>query len=328
MNIKQNANFPFSRYTTLMLPEFPDFKNIEITDKEEIENFTKNYPPYSDFNFVSLFCWDVDNKRKISMLNGNLVVRSSDDVTGKEFLTFLGTNKVPETVKELLKFCRKNKIKQELRMIPEETIKLINPKELGVDVKEDRDQFDYVYSIDSLSSYPNSEYSRVKKKYNKFLKKYDNNYKVEEFNLGDSICKEQITKLWKEWCEDKAVFSEEEGVALERLMKNEDSFKLINIIVFIGRAPAGFFMGAGVNREYAVGYFSKTSHIYEGITQALMKEVASVLKKRGYAFFNYEEDMGLPGLRQAKESFRPVSFLKKYTIIHNGVLQKLFMLYN
>ncbi len=34
-----------------MLPQFPQFKPLELTDKEDIENFTKNFPPYSDFSF-------------------------------------------------------------------------------------------------------------------------------------------------------------------------------------------------------------------------------------------------------------------------------------
>ena len=30
-----------------MIPKFPKFKKLEITDKDDIESFTKNYPPYS-----------------------------------------------------------------------------------------------------------------------------------------------------------------------------------------------------------------------------------------------------------------------------------------
>ena len=32
----------------------------------------------------------------------------------------------------------------------------------------------------------------------------------------------------------------------------------------------------------------------------------------GYKYVNREEDMGLPGMRKAKESYRPVFMVKKY----------------
>lgn len=38
-----------------MLSSFPEFKELELGDKEEIENFTSKFPPCSGFNFVS-FC--------------------------------------------------------------------------------------------------------------------------------------------------------------------------------------------------------------------------------------------------------------------------------
>lgn len=41
-----------------MIPKFPEFKKLELSNKEEIENFTSKFPPYSDFNFVSMWCWD------------------------------------------------------------------------------------------------------------------------------------------------------------------------------------------------------------------------------------------------------------------------------
>lgn len=71
-----------------MIPTFPEFKPIEITDKEEVENFTKNYPPYSDFNFISLFCWDVDGKRRLSWLNGNWVCLILSKIWGTAYPSF------------------------------------------------------------------------------------------------------------------------------------------------------------------------------------------------------------------------------------------------
>ena len=80
-----------------MIPEFPEFKKLELSDKEDVEAFTKKFPPYSDFNFVSMWSWDIKGEMRLSILNGNLVVRFTDYITGDPFYSFLGNNKTNET---------------------------------------------------------------------------------------------------------------------------------------------------------------------------------------------------------------------------------------
>ena len=57
-----------------MIPEFPKFKNLELSDKNDIEKFTSKFLPYSDFSFVSMWSWDIKGEMRIAQLNGNLVV--------------------------------------------------------------------------------------------------------------------------------------------------------------------------------------------------------------------------------------------------------------
>lgn len=57
-----------------MIPEFPEFKKLELSDEEKIEKITKKFPPYSDFNFVSMWSWNIYNTVTISQLKKNLVV--------------------------------------------------------------------------------------------------------------------------------------------------------------------------------------------------------------------------------------------------------------
>lgn len=77
-----------------MIPKFPKFKHIELIDKEEIEKITQKFPPYSDFNFISMWSWDIKVEMIISKLNNNLVVRFTDYLTGYPFFSFLGDNMV------------------------------------------------------------------------------------------------------------------------------------------------------------------------------------------------------------------------------------------
>ena len=73
-----------------MIPGFPEFKKLELSNKEEIENFTSKFPPYSDFNFISMWCWDIKGETRISKFNNNLVVRFTDYLKGNPFFSFFG----------------------------------------------------------------------------------------------------------------------------------------------------------------------------------------------------------------------------------------------
>lgn len=75
------------------IPAFPRFKHLDLDDQAEFDLFTGQYPPYSEFNFVNLFCYDTTGDCQVSILNGNLVVRFRDYVTREPFFSFLGCDR-------------------------------------------------------------------------------------------------------------------------------------------------------------------------------------------------------------------------------------------
>ena len=100
-----------------MIPEFPKFKKLEITDRADVEKITSRFPPYSDFNFTSMWCWDIENDISLSSLNGNLVVEFSDYITRNNFYSFLGINSVDETVQRIIELVQKKRISDSLKLV-------------------------------------------------------------------------------------------------------------------------------------------------------------------------------------------------------------------
>jgi len=313
-----------------MIPTFPEFKKIEISDKEEIENFTKDFPPYSDFNFISLFCWDVDNKRQVSFLNGNLVVRLTDDISGKEFLSFLGNKKVPETIDELLWFARRQSIKTTLRMIPQEAVNYCSNPELSLNIKEDRNSFDYVFNLDDLSNLCGNKYENVRKHVNRFQRNYEERSEVVVFNeLNDGKYIDCIRSVWKEWKSLKESYSSVEERAISKLFDNAEHFSMKNILLFIDGKPAAFSLNQVIDKENAISHFAKVNYNYGDIFPFLQRETAKCLAAEGCKFVNLEEDLGLLSLRKAKEQYRPSNFLRKYTIERRkGIIGKLLAIFH
>ena len=102
-----------------MLPVFPNFKNLEISDKEDIEYITHQFPPYSDFNFVSLWAWNTQGKIEISQLNNNLVVKFQDYLDNNYFYSFIGMHDVLTSIEKLLSASKAKGFGEELKLIPE-----------------------------------------------------------------------------------------------------------------------------------------------------------------------------------------------------------------
>ena len=89
-----------------VIPAFPDFIPLSHEHKGAIEHFTRNFPPYSDYTFPSLWCWDLEEQCELSALHGNLVVRLTDYVSNAPFLSFIGVNQVEVVLESLFSLLR------------------------------------------------------------------------------------------------------------------------------------------------------------------------------------------------------------------------------
>lgn len=179
-----------------MIPQFPEFKKIELSDREAVEAHTKKYQPYSDFNFTSLWSWDISNERMISELNGNLVVRFTDYQTQELFFSFLGAREVEKTVKELLSYSKDVGIPPVLRLVPEIVINEIDIPQFKI--VRDFDNFDYIYLIPLLSKMQGKAYKSRRVPAEKFLREQPS-ARFEIRNLSDPFIQEGITSVICSW---------------------------------------------------------------------------------------------------------------------------------
>ena len=297
-----------------MIPEFPQFKKLELSDKADVEKFTSLYPPYSDFNFISMWSWDIKGEMRLSVLNNNLVVRFTDYLSGEPFFSFLGNNKVNETAAKLLDFSKKEKVKLQLRFLPESAVEKIDITKF--EIKEDRDHFDYRYIIEKLVNYDGREFLTKRNLTNRFLREYPDGI-AKICDLKDPKTLEQILNLSRLWEQNKVKNSqdarvENESVALNRILVVSKIFKLITVGVYSENQLLCFCVNEILSGGNALSHFAKSDGSSSGSYAFLMKENAKVLKERGALYLNYEQDLGIPNLRHAKESFRPIGFLKKF----------------
>jgi len=109
--------------------------------------------------------------------------------------------------------------------------------------------------------------------------------------------------------------AQNEYTALSRLLSLSSQVNFLAVGIMVNRRLAGFSINELLNREYALLHFEKASSPdFVGIYPYIMQETACLLLKENCQFLNYEQDLGIPGLKKAKSSYQPCNMLKKYII--------------
>ena len=298
------------------IPEFPIFKNIELSDETEIKQFINicKFPPYADYNFINIWTWDINSKMMVSKLNTNLIVIFNDYVTNKQFLSFFGKNLIPETVAMLIDYSVSNFQINELKLLPEEISSELAKSEYKI--TRDRDSCDYIYSVKDLANmnnWPKSD--NHYKSVNKFIN-LNPDYRIECSCIND-VDKNKFFVMFKKWSENKEIvnhFDLNEYKSFERLFEiNDENTRIISL--YIGNILLGFTVFEILPNEYAVAHFSKADiKLHQGIYDILIWEEAKYLNNLRIKYYDFEQDLGIPGIRFSKESFKPVFMLNKFTV--------------
>lgn len=299
------------------IPRFPEFKHLDLADREEIDLFTRQYPPYSDFNFVNLFCYDTTGGCQVSILNGNLVVRFCDYVTLEPFYSFLGYGRVVETVERLMALPREQGVSPSLRLIPETCIRAaMDELDAGFVISEDPDSADYIIDAPSLIALSSGRWRNKRKAASKCRRSHPG-LALEQINIEHPHTQEQVRLLFRTWAEKSHKTINEtqnEMKAIERVLRHCHHFRLISLGAFLDDRLEGFTINEVVHDGHYMGHFGKTNPDCSGLAVVLESETARLMEPLGCKHMNYQQDMGLPGLKRFKHSWHPASYLRKFTV--------------
>ena len=299
-----------------MIPSFPNFKRLDLQDKGDIQKITRKFQPHSDYNFSSLWSYNTEDDIEISKLHDNLVVKFRDYLTNEPFLSFLGNRQIVDTASSLLDYAKKNKLKTQLALISEESITSSPKLHKHFLIVEDRDNHDYILSLEEQTNLLGNKFHRHRKQIAKFHKVYPESI-FEVLELKKAKVRKQLINLFLDWQEIKKESDKEikhELVAFKRLL---DSYGSLNLVAFGLYQKSKLISFLIVDTEYpgyAESHFYKTHSSYPGANRAMRRFSSKYLYDLGLKYLNIEQDMGKEGLRFAKIHWKPIRFLKKYTI--------------
>jgi uncharacterized protein len=304
-----------------MIPKFPDFIDLLSVNVDEYSNFTNKFEPYSDFNYTSIVSWDTSESAQVCILNNNLVLKMEDYDKSGYLLSVLGNYSMDVTIQILLDYADNNKdIKNYLKFVPEVSITPLLNKNQSLKIKDDTDNNDYVLNCLESVELPGKKYTNKRKNINKFKRNYPN-IVIKKSTLADDKtleCILTLTKKWKSYNTDGAKNDEHDVDAISRICElystNLESLDIQCLTISVGDKTVGFCIYELLNNNWSISHFGKSDISYKGSYEYMMIEVLRDLNYQNVKWLNYEQDLGIPGLRQSKLSSQPLRYLNKYTV--------------
>lgn len=252
----------------------------------------------SEFTFANIYLFRERHNYGISQLPGGQFVIAGRDGSEPFFMLPFG---LPGEgiLSDLFKRYRQAKALSEAQ-----AEKLAG---MGYHILQDRDNFDYLYSREDLVHLTGRKFHKKKNLLNLFIKNNECQARplLEEYR-DDAL---EILEGWKRQHEETGDF-----VAAKEALEKMWPLQLCGGIFYIAGRPAAYCLG----EELALGtsfviHFEKAvlTEELKGLYQFINQAFASVLPEK-YKTVNREQDLGDPGLRQAKESYHPIGFVTKY----------------
>jgi hypothetical protein len=304
-----------------MIPEFPDFVPISYELRNEMHpQLPMTVDGVSEYTFANLFLFRNRYRYRVSRIQEKTFIISgiqpphahgdgsqSDTLrqSGREEKFFCTPCAVPGRgiLEELFKTHDYWKGISDSLLTPDRD----RMEEWGMEFAEDRDNFDYLYLRSDLAELPGKKYHKKRN----LVSQFNNTYPDWE---AKPLCTEMVPtalEILEKWRDQKGF--DGDFLAASEALKHFKGLFLQGKVYWVEGKPAAWCLGERLarGRMFAV-HFEKALEEFKGIYQFVNQHFASSLPKY-YIHINREQDLGDEGLRQAKMTYRPCGFVRKFT---------------
>ena len=199
-----------------------------------------------------------------------------------------------------------------LRLAPFHLMEIIKEACPEMVFRDDRPNYDYIYLTQDLIDLRGRAYHSKKNHLNYFLRTYDYEYIEMTSDMADDAMKFIAEfNARKEVPEHEMEMLRMEEQAMEDVFRNLEKVGYSAGAILIDGKIEAIAIGGQLGRNTITEHVEKANVNYRGLYQAINNEFCrNVASKAKY--INREEDMGIPNLRKAKLSYKPVKLLEKY----------------
>lgn len=302
------------------------FENrITIEDREILEEYLNGYEyKTSGLSFSAQYMWRDINRFSWEIIGDYMCIAGISHLELEDGIIlpfmFPPLTRTGEYDRESLRetiFRAKEIFEQKgqpfsLRLVPFHLMEIIKEACPEMSFKDDRPNYDYIYLTQDLIDLKGRAYHSKKNHLNYFLKTYEYEYVEMTSDMADDAM-EFIAEFnaRKDVPEHEMEMLKMEEQAMEDVFRNLEKVGYSAGAILIDGKIEAIAIGGQLGKNTITEHVEKANVNYRGLYQAINNEFCrNVASKAKY--INREEDMGIPNLRKAKLSYKPVKLLEKY----------------
>jgi len=284
-----------------------EFKPLELSDRPRVLEYLRHFPPQiSEHTFTNLYVWRYHGPVRLAEVGRALVFLEL--LSGER--TVLGPPLGEVDPPALMELLRQAQV-ESCQRLPASVAQAW--QQAGVHVEPDRDNWDYVYLRQDLAELKGRRYHRQKNLVNRCLASHDCKYTPITDECRDEVA-DMVDRWFAERQMDQSPGLAHEYWALREALEHFDELELQGGAVRIRRRIQAITVGERLNEDTAVVHFEKAMPGYDGLYQ-LINHWFCRYGITEFDFVNREQDLGIPGLRKAKESYHPHHMVEKYVAL-------------
>lgn len=295
-----------------------EFKRLEAEDIEKLTGFYGlRHDPTCDSVILDNFLWREYYDVRYAVRDGRAVLWTMT-IHGKKYaaLPVGRMEDMPGYFKELEQYFNEElDLPLEIYLADEPAVEYLNLPPDRYSVTELPDSRDYIYNAESLKTLAGKDLHKKKNHLNSFVKKFAGRFEYRTLCCSDS---HEVWEFLVKWRAQKG--QEVEGhldyevSGIHEILKNCSMLNVRMGGIYVDDSLEAFSIGSyNPLEKMAIIHIEKANPEYRGLYQCINQQFL-IHEFPEAVLVNREDDMGLPGLRQAKMSYAPCAFAKKYRI--------------
>jgi hypothetical protein len=281
---------------------------LELTDRALVTGYLRRYPPQiSELTFTNLFVWRKARPASFAEVDGSLVFILEVEEDGHSRKTMIGPPVGEAPVLDVIESLGVGI--EGIARLPTGPATVL--RDQGIRIGEDRDNWDYVYRMEDLAELTGRRFHKKRNLVKQCLQAHECRHEaITEQNLAECI------DMQERWCMARQCGIEpglcKEYLAIQEMFAHYGKLHLIGGAVRVDGSIEAYAIGEELSPGTAVCHFEKAMPGTQGLGQVVNQWFVRHFLSR-FVFVNREQDMGIPGLRQAKESYYPHHMVEKFT---------------
>lgn len=290
-----------------------DFKPADTNDKEFfLDFFTDKRERGCEYGFANIVMWGQQNIAEVC----GCLVRLSYYGGHIAYAFPVGNGNTEAALNEIFLDAEKRSIPCVFMGVYEQDKEFLQNLYPDKFIFESaRDSFDYIYDINSLCDLSGRKLHQKRNHLHRFRDAFPE-YKSEILTKDNLHLAKNFAAAWyKEKLEANPVSDfDMEQIALDKAFRYFEELELQGMLLKNGEEILAFTMGSQLSDNTFDVHFEKAKDNVQGVYAAINNEFSKYIRETfpHILYLNREEDMGIEGLRKAKESYRPHHLIEKY----------------